>query len=110
METVREAIKKGELKVGNMSCINKNTNVNTTNVSPFEDGTLIRLYEYGHDMSGKFAHINVSYGMVDVRKTRSKFYHKNENGVWEGIREFLLRNVLIILQRSLPRQDLTLLL
>ena len=45
METVREAIKKGELKVGNMSCINKNTNVNTTNVSPFEDGTLIRLYD-----------------------------------------------------------------
>ena len=74
METVREAMAKRRLNVSS----------DTHKVSPFDDGTLIRLYDYGHDMGGKFSHINVSYGMVDVRKTRSKFYHKNENGIWEG--------------------------
>lgn len=52
--------------------------------APFADGTLIRLRDCGHDIGGKFAHINVSVGMVDVRKTRSKFFRKNEMGVWEG--------------------------
>ena len=74
METVREAMAKRRLNVSS----------DTHKTSPFDDGTLIRLYDYGHDMGGKFSHINVSYGMVDVRKTRSKFYHKNENGIWEG--------------------------
>lgn len=76
MSTVREAINRGEIKIPHTNAVHK--------VSPFDDGTLIKLYDMGHDMDGERKHINVSLGMVDVRKTRSKFFHKNDNGVWEG--------------------------
>lgn len=53
-------------------------------VSPFDNGTLIKLYECGHDNSGRFSHINVSFGLVDVRKTKSNFYTKNTDGIYNG--------------------------
>lgn len=84
MQTVREAMTNGELKIGNTSHGNNKTIRNAIKVSPFDNGTLVKFYDCGHDMEGRFAHINVSYGMVDVRRTRSKFYHKNDDGMWEG--------------------------
>lgn len=71
--TVRESKTKGQIAIGKRN-----------EFSPFKDGTLIKFHDMGHDMNGKFSHINVSYGIVDVRKTRSKFFHKNNDGVWEG--------------------------
>lgn len=71
--TVREAKTKGQVETGKRN-----------EFSPFKDGTLIKFHDMGHDLGGKFSHINVSYGVVDVRKTRSKFFHQNDDGVWEG--------------------------
>ena len=71
--TVRESKTKGQIATGKRS-----------EFSPFKDGTLIKFHDMGHDMNGRFSHINVSYGIVDVRKTRSKFFKKNNDGVWEG--------------------------
>lgn len=60
------------------------TNNYQSNSSLFDNGTLIKLYEYGHDSSGRFSHINVSYGLVDVRRTKSNFYAKNAEGICSG--------------------------
>lgn len=68
MKTIKERLAKGFVKENSI----------------FEDGTIVKLSDFGHDMGGKFAHINVSLGVVDVRKTRSKFYRKNASGVMEG--------------------------
>ncbi len=44
----------------------------------------IKLADCGHDIDGRFSHINVSYGTVDARKTKSKFFTKNNDGICGG--------------------------
>lgn len=96
METVREAKARGNFDV-KRGCM----------VSPFEDGTLVKFYDFGHDMTGSFSHINVSYGMVDVRKTHSKLYHKNEYGIFDGYQREVTPERINAITRNFTKVRLT---